>query len=80
MITPGMIGPAGEMPREEPLVAADRLARDDALARLELEHLVEEEKRVAVRDDLLDHLAAERRRGCQPPTSRSRKRLRPRCA
>ena len=42
MITPGMIGRPGKWPGEEPLVAGHRLARDDALAGLELEHLVEE--------------------------------------
>ena len=40
------------------VVVGDALARDDAVARLELEHLVEEQERVAVREDRLD-----RRRG-----------------
>ena len=53
--------PAGKVAGEEPLVAGHPLARDDAHARLELEHLVEEEERVAMRDDRLDHVAAERR-------------------
>ena len=68
---PGMIGRPGKWPGEVPLVRAHGLARDHALAGLELEHLVEEEKRLAVGDDRLDHLAAERRhaaiaRPCQP--------------
>ena len=47
MITPGTIG-RGKVPLEEPLTVADELAGDRAYARLELEHLVDEEERVAV--------------------------------
>ncbi len=41
-------------PRRYHSSARTRLARDDALAGLELEHLVEQEERLAVREDLLD--------------------------
>jgi len=51
---------AGEMPRA--VFVRDRLAGDHALARDELEHLVDEEKGIAVRKDLLDLMLAEGRR------------------
>src|SRR5207253_9454771 len=51
--------PRREVPREPPVVGADRPPRDDALSRLQLENLVDEEERVPVRDDLLDLLAPE---------------------
>ena len=47
----------------------------------QLEHLVDQEERLAVREDLLDRLAAERRRdGHATSESLSRSRLRPRWA
>jgi hypothetical protein len=44
------------------VVVGDGLARDDALTRNELEHLVDEQEGVAVRKDLLDFPLAEGRR------------------
>ena len=61
MITPGHDRPTGKMPLEEPLVFADELAGDRAHTGIELEHLVDEEKRVAMGDDRLDDVASERR-------------------
>src|SRR5262245_16748373 len=72
--------PAREVPGEEPLVAAHLLAGDDPGSRLELQHFVDEQERVAVRDDLFDHLAAERRGRGHAFASRSRSELRPRWA
>jgi hypothetical protein len=45
---------------EVPLVLPDRAACDDPLPRLELQHLVDEEKGLAVRKDRLDLVASER--------------------
>ena len=50
----------GKVTREVPLVGANGLPGDDALAGLELGHLVDQEERVAVREDLFDLRAAER--------------------
>ncbi len=61
MITPGMIGRPGKCPGKNHSSPRDELAGDDAHTRLELEHLVEEEEGIAVRDDRLDHVATERR-------------------
>ena len=55
--------PLGEVPGEPPVVGADLADADDALAGLELEDLVDEQERRAVRDQRLDHVAAERRDG-----------------
>lgn len=52
--------PAGKVALEVPLVGANALARDDARARLELEHLVDEEKRITMRQDRLDLCPPER--------------------
>src|SRR5262249_48827763 len=46
--------PAGEVTREPRILGSDLASGDDAPARLELEHLVDQEKRLAVREDLLD--------------------------
>jgi hypothetical protein len=46
------------VPGEVPLVRADTLSRHDPAAWLELEHLVEEEERLTVREDALDLGAA----------------------
>ena len=59
--------------------AADPLAGEHPHAGLELEHLVEEEERVAVRDDRLDLVAAERSLHAEA-CRRSRSELRARCA
>src|SRR5262249_2647264 len=50
---------AGEVAREIPLVLAHALARDSADARRELEHLVDQEEGLTVREDLLDLRASE---------------------
>ena len=50
---------AGKVPAQEPFVAAHREARTHTRARLQLDDLVDQQERVAVRDDLLDLLAAE---------------------
>ena len=69
---------------EPPVVGADLAAADDALSRLQLEDLVDEQERRPVRDQLLDHVPPERRDGNAHATSRSpsrsRIRFRPRCA
>ena len=54
-----MTGPLGEVAREPPVVCAHLASRDDPAARLELGHLVEEEERVPVRQDRLDHVPPE---------------------
>ena len=51
----------GEVPGEVPLVLAHELARHDPDAWLELDHLVEQQERVAVREDLFDLPPPERR-------------------
>ena len=61
-----MIGRPGKWPGQVPLVGAHELAGDDTHARLELDHLVEEQERVAVREDLLDLSPAERWRERHP--------------
>ncbi len=48
-MTPGIVGPAGEMAREEWLVDGHVLDRVDALAGHALDHAVDEQERVAVR-------------------------------
>ena len=48
--TPGMIGLPGKWPAQSSSVTS--LRGDDAHARLQLEHLVEQEERIAVRQDL----------------------------
>src|SRR5438876_1118478 len=50
-----------------PLVLAHGLPGDRALARPELEHLVDQEKGLAVGKDLLDRFPAERRRDGHRP-------------
>ena len=75
--------PLGEVAREPPVVGADLAPADDALAGLELDDLVDEQERRAVRDELHDHVPAERgprRAHATLSSSRSRIRLRPRCA
>src|SRR5881396_602281 len=52
-------GPSREVARQVPLVRPHRLPRDHALARLELDDLVDQEKRLAVREDRLDLRTAE---------------------
>ena len=59
------------------VLLGDELARDDAHVRLELDHLVEQEERIAVRQDRLDRRLVERKVHAE---SRSRSPLRPRCA
>ena len=56
----GHHGPLGKVAAEPPVVGVHRSARDDAPARLELRHLVDEEERVAMREDRLDRLLPER--------------------
>ena len=76
-------GPLGEVPGEPPVVVAHEPRRDDLAAGLQLDHLVEEQERVAVRQDRLDLLLAERRRGdhvAAPASRASRIAARPRCA
>jgi hypothetical protein len=46
------------MAGQVPLVGPHRLARDHALAGLELEHLVDQQERLPVRQDRLDPVAA----------------------
>src|SRR3990170_3405978 len=53
--------PAREVPGEPRVLGPHLATRDDPVARLELEHLVEEEERLTVRDDLLDLRPPERR-------------------
>ena len=60
------------------VLVGDRLPRDDALAGDELEHLVEEQHRVAVRQDRLDLGLVQN--DVVMPESLSRRPLRPRCA
>src|ERR671911_390950 len=69
---------AGKVPGA--VFLGDDLARDDARAGLELEHLVEQQERVAVREDLLDLRLAEGRVHATPSSSRSRRLFRARCA
>src|SRR3989442_1048257 len=73
--------PVGEVALEVPLVLAHGLPRNGSVTRSKLEYLVDQEEGLAVREDLLDRLAAERRRDSHA-TSRSlpRNRLRPRWA
>ena len=52
--------PPGKVACQIPLVRANGLPRDDALAGLELDHLVDQEERVAVREDLFDLRFVER--------------------
>ena len=47
------------MAGEVPLVGPDGLPRENAFARLELEHLVDQQERLPVRQDRLDLLAAQ---------------------
>ena len=56
----GHHGPLGEVAGEPPAVLGHAIARDDARAGLELDDLVEEQERRAVREDRLDHLPPER--------------------
>ena len=56
----GHDGAAREVAREPPVVGADEACRDHLAARLELDHLVEQEERVAVREDRLDPVPSER--------------------
>ena len=70
--TPGITGRSGKVPGKPPVVGAHEPRRDDLAARLELDHLVEEQERVAVRQDRLDLLLAERRRGDHAADSVSR--------
>ena len=51
----------GEVAREPPVVLAQPALRHHAPPRLQHQHLVDEEERLPVRDDLLDLLPAERR-------------------
>jgi hypothetical protein len=44
---------------EIPLVGAHRLPRDRSLTGPKLEHLVDEEKRLSMREDLFDRFSAE---------------------
>jgi hypothetical protein len=63
--TPGQDRHAREVPLEEGLVDGDALDRDGALARIHLEHPVDHEEWIAVREqlhDLLDVESAARRR------------------
>ena len=57
-----MIGLPGKWPCRYHWSAGTVFSADHPLARLELEDLVHQEERRAVRDDLLDHVLAERRR------------------
>ena len=69
------------MPGEVPLVVTNVLARDGARAGPQLEHLVDEQERLAVREDLLDLRAPQRQRHAHATSSSSlRSFLRPRCA
>ena len=52
--------PPGEVPAHVPLVLRHAVLGDGAHAGLELEHPVEEEERIAMRKDRLDHVASER--------------------
>ena len=70
---------AGKVPLEEPLAVADELAGDVRYSGLELEHLVDEEKRVAVRDDRLDDVAPERRANDVCELTRTPKSRSPKC-
>ena len=70
IFTPGMIGLPGKVAGA--VVVGDRLARDHALARHELEHLVDEQERIAVRKDRLDLRAC---RATRHAESRSRRLL-----
>ena len=58
--TPGITGRSGKVARKPPAVRRNREPPDDLPARLELEHLVDEEERRPVRDDRLDRLPPER--------------------
>ena len=53
-----MIGLPGKCPAQSSSVTS--FARDDARARLELEHLVEQEEGIAMRQDRLDRGLVER--------------------
>ena len=64
--TPGITGRSGKWPGNHQSSSRTRYARDDALAGLELDHLVEQEERLAVRQDRLDLVAPERRRRRHP--------------
>src|SRR6266550_1197473 len=73
--------PVRKVAAEIPLVGAHRLSRDRSFAGPKLEHFVDEEEGLAVRQDLLDRCAAERWRDRHAaPESLSRNRLRPRWA
>ena len=54
--TPGHHGPAREVAAEERLVDGDVLERDDPLARLDLQHPVDQQERIAVRQHRQDPL------------------------
>ena len=68
---------AGEVPGEPPVVRANVADRDDAASRLEYGHLVEQEKWLAVRQDRLDHVPAERRLGSHVAALGSQRPARP---
>ena len=61
--TPGITGRSGKWPGNHQSSARTSLVRDDLPAGLELDHLVEQQERVAVRQDRLDLVLAERDRG-----------------
>ena len=69
---------AGKVPGA--ILLGHGLARDDARARLELDDLVEQQERIAVRKDLLDLRLAERHVHATCSSSRARRLLRARCA
>ena len=75
---------AGKVAGEPPAVGGNGEPPDDLAARLELDDLVDEEKRMPVRDDRLDRLPPERdgqvRHATSRFSSRSRSRFRPRWA
>src|SRR5947209_7080695 len=68
------------MPREVPLVGSHLLARDRADSGRQLEHLVDQQERFAVRKDLLDLRTAKWQRNGHAVLSLSRRWLRPRRA
>ena len=74
--------PAGEVTRKPPGLGTHCVACDNALAGDHLDHLVEEQKRIPVREDRLDHVPTEGHDGVHAATSSSARRMpaRPRCA
>src|ERR1700751_2049741 len=74
----------GEMAREPPAVLGDEKPSSHAAAGRQLDDLVDEQEGGPVRDDRLDRLPAERSgrdaHATSRSSSRSRRRLRPRCA